>query len=149
VYRELEYARQVRKPNIAIKHHQVQAVPGEHEFISWDPQSSCPTLLRLNSTIAAWKRSVGRRVKVRIFPAEIESVIGTNAQTRYRLSRAERGEVGRWKPALLQSEPGGTFAHLPGVWTDAFIEIMIEAGGRRWSSKATPQSLHVVLTEGG
>jgi len=50
---------------------------------------------------------------------------------------------------MLQSEPGGTFAYLTGVWTDAFIEIMIEAGGRRWSSKATPQSLHVELKEGG
>jgi hypothetical protein len=150
VYRELEYARRLGKPNIAIKHHQVTATPGEYEYIDWDPQSSCPTLLRLNSTLAAWKRSVGRRAKVRIFPAEIESLIGSsNAQTRYRLRRAERGEVGNWMTAILQSEPGGTFAYLTGVWTDALIEIMIEADGRRWTSKATPQALHVVLIEGG
>jgi hypothetical protein len=150
VYHELEIARQLKKLNIALKHIEVEAPPGEYEYIAWDPQNTCPALLRLQSTLAAWRRSLGYRAKVRILPTAIEPLIGAkNAKVRYRLSRGAGGEAGKWRPAVLRSEVGGTFAHLSGVWTDAYIEIMIEAEGRRWTSKATPQWLHVELAEGG
>jgi hypothetical protein len=150
VLNELSHARDKGKLNIALKHVQVEPLPGEHEYIDWDPQNPCPALLRLHSTLAAWRRSLGYHAKVRLLPAAIEPLIGSpNARARYRLSREVGGEAGRWKPAVLRSESGGVFAHISGVWTTAYIEIMIEAGGRRWTSKATPQWLHAELTEGG
>jgi hypothetical protein len=147
VYRELRFARELKKPNIALKHLQAKEPPGKHEYIEWDDQNPAPALLRLHSTLARWKRSIGRRAKVRLLPATLEPLI-KSGKAMYRLSDESGRIVGDWMPAVLRSEIGGFFAHVSGVWTDAYIEVMIEAGGRHWGSRATPQWLHVELTEG-
>lgn len=145
---ELNHAREINKKTIAFKPANVRKLPGDYEYIEWDPQNHCPALLRLNSTLGRWKDSVGRRAKVRLFPKRIGRLLKKDptAQVKYRLSRWS--EVGEWIPVAPRTEVGASFVYLTGVWTDATIEVMIEVDGKRRSSPATPQWLHVELKEG-
>jgi hypothetical protein len=149
VYHELQTARQLQKPNIALQYPTVVGTPGDYEHIPFDPANPYAGVLRLNSTIAAWKRTAGQRVKVRILPRDIEPIInGGGAQGEFRFSSRDGTETRDWCSVdTLRVEPGGAFAHLNGVPPDAYVQVRIRAGGRCWQSVSTPQIAHVEMAE--
>jgi hypothetical protein len=141
VYSELQAARVIKKPNIALRYPKVVEPPGDYEYVAFDPDDPYQGVLKLNSTLAAWKRTTGRRMKVRILPRELESIINAGgAQGEYRISSFDGTDARDWCPVdLLRVEPGGAFAHLCAVPPDAYVQVRIHAAGQWWQSVSTPQ----------
>lgn len=152
VQQELAFAIARDKPCIAMVDTRVQvagAMVG-YEHIPYDLADLLPAFLKLSETLGAWKRRRGRRVKVRIFPGQLESTLGNfpagTPECRYRLTRENSGAMVRdWKVANVRLEPGGAFAYLEAVPTDTLLEVQIRLPTESWGSRATPQWLHVEL----
>lgn len=155
VQSELDFASLKQMPSIAFVEKNV-APPGGllqgNERIDYDPGQPLPAFLKLASVVGAWKLNQGRRVRVRVLPAELEKELGQPAPQKceYRLTRETDGaQLYDWRPARLSIQPGGAFAFLENVQKDALIELKIAVNNKTWGSRATPQWYHVQLESKG
>ena len=153
---ELTYARAKGKPALAVVFSGVDlgGAWAENERVDYDPAAPIAALTKISRTLKAWKRRHGRRVKVRLLPPQLEPEIGNVASIKrcmFRLTQEVTGdELAGWRTATTRLEPGGAFAFLDGVTSDAIIELQIEfAASGTWNSRATPQWLHIELSKQG
>ena len=150
---ELQHARGVNKPAIALVEDgvDVSGLYKENEFISLVGTKPLPAFLRLSRTLALWKESAGRSVKIQLLPEPIAQEIGPKYDQcagEYRLlSGATETE---WRPAKFRREPGGLylFVHVPEDTMDTMlIEVRIKYGHKAWVSCATPFYVPLPLAE--
>jgi len=145
---EINYARAKEKPAIAIVDTSVdlEGAYQEHERIDYNPASPMLTVLKLMRTIGEWKRSAGRRAKVRILPDELGDQVSDGregAKCSYRLIR--NGNPSAWQEAGTVREVGGTFTYLRGLQDDSLIQLRVQISGVTWLSAAAPHWMHVEL----
>ncbi len=153
VMAELVHARAKEKSCIAIAYPDVDVEGPEaaNERIPFNPARPSDALLKLSRTVGDWKRSRGRRAKVRILPPELLPLIqgDDRMECLYRLMREDTGErLNDWERAKLAVMPGGAFAFIPAVPADSLIQVKLQSeSGTSWISQPTPQWLHVELAK--
>jgi hypothetical protein len=143
---ELNHARSRNISAIALLHRDVEneGISQDYEYVPWDPRNTAPAIVKIVQTIGQWKRISGKLSKIKIIPENVGFQVAQNGgRCSYRLLR--EGAATRWLEANVFGEVGGAFAHVSGIQDDALIELKVEIGGERWTSRATPQFLQVEL----
>jgi len=145
---EYNHARSRNIPAIAIIENGVptQGMYQHSEYISYDPEDTLTSFLKLSATLGIWREESGRHVKLWIQPNQIALDYGPEAVWRYRFNR--NGVYTQWQDAPLTTEPGGCFLHLPHVLDDlALIQVQVRLGNSCAESICSPQWVVVNLEE--
>lgn len=149
---ELAYARTQGKKAVALIEDGV-AVGGmyqPHEHLVLRKEALLDVFLDLSETLAVWRSSIGRTVKVQILPQALAHKLGLDHESfRCRHRLGWQGRFTDWREVPPVPEVGGTFVYVPGVKDDHLIQLEVSGiGEKRWRSLAASQWMQVELSSG-
>lgn len=145
---ELKSARNRNQSAIAVVESGVETkgMFAENEYIPFDRNAPCETMIKLSQTIGRWKERAGRSLEIRLLPdAAAKMASEDNISCQYRLI-PQFGKPTEWKEGRAARRPGGVFLIVQGAKLDESIEVKIVQGqAARWRSDEAPQWVHVEL----
>jgi len=150
VSKELDYARAISRPCVAVVFRSVRIQGGmyaDYERVDYDPGSPLAAALKLTSIVGVWKQRYGRSLKVRVEPAEtVRSVLkaGEAAQCHVRLT-FDDGTATPWQQVRLSRQQGGAFVTVPGVKDNSMIQMRVFVNGEEWQSVEAGQWAQLLL----
>jgi hypothetical protein len=148
---ELNHARSLTKPAIAIVDERIDVEPGMfqgHEYIPYKRKAPLPSFIKLGQTLRGWELLVGRMIKVRILPDEL----GRHAASGNGLVACQcrlwfQGQATAWQDVSVAPEFGGAFVYVRGAQDDSLIEVQIKLGNETWKSPAAAQWVQVEFSK--
>jgi hypothetical protein len=116
-----------------------------HEYIPLDrsdPYGTYKALFELAKRIGKWNKDAGRRIKVRIMPDDLATLLrrpSGNFKCRYRFFDG-RGNCTEWRDVRPIPLTGGTFVYMNGVCEEHSIQLEVQGDvqgqPKIWISKA-------------
>ncbi len=146
---ELQYARAINKPCVAVVFTNVRQTPGmgdDRERIDYDPANPAPALLKLVAMLGVWRQTLGRTINIRVEPVELaRQLVSGNGAARCeaRVFPAD-GEPGDWREVRVSKQVGGAFVTLRAP-DGGRVQLRASVAGERWSSVEAQQWVQVML----
>lgn len=147
VLSELQYARAIEKPAIALVEEgvEVEGMYAEHERIHFRREQIAEALLDLSETVGEWQRNHGRRL-VQILPEEVAATLGEPSRAcRCRYRFWVNGRERPWSDGTVMPLAGGTFVVIKGAREEYLVQVEVDVEGAGWWSRATAQHVPVNL----
>jgi hypothetical protein len=133
---EFTYAKAMDKPAIRLLHTDFAAAGmyAAHEYMQVKPDNPTDALIKLMRTLRLWKDGVGRPMDIEITPIEADAHFDTAQVKSCEFQLFMNYKEGPWRPATVWPQPGGMYAHLPGVPAQAKLRLRLRVGNETWES---------------
>jgi hypothetical protein len=114
----------------------LRGLVANHEYARCQLPSFEDTILKLMHTLAIWKRSVGRSVRMRCEPRELAKKFNRalGHSCAYQVLDAKHAKAGEWQQTDIFPEPGAAFIHLPNVKDEDLVRVHVQVAAEHWKS---------------
>jgi hypothetical protein len=144
VLSEFQHAEGGGKPTIRVLHQELAAqglgvaartLGVGNEYAPYTPGKEVDVILKLISTIKAWRRLYGQAARVRIEPEDLTKGYDENQGDRCHVQViSQTTGYPEYKRAPLWLEPGAAYALLPKVRKGEQVRLRLSRGGKTWES---------------
>jgi hypothetical protein len=135
---EFGYADAMSKPTfqILLGCEPFPGLAANHEYMRCQPPSFEDTILKLMHTLALWKRTVGRTVRMRCEPREVARKFNRRLGhlCEYQVLNGTHGKASAWQPVDIFPDPGSALIYLPNVKDEDLVRVHVQVAAEHWKS---------------